>query len=353
MAEVNEKLDQETTAREFSVRRKTAMVSIIVILALAIIGTLAWFINTQKSEIQGNNIAVGADSSLEMSLDGVTYKNQLNLGTDTASLPLNNLADVNFIDMTGDGLTLRRPVLVEENAIASPDSSKSWREMVSSGSLVNGSTNGSEYISFDIYFRVKGSASQSSDNYRVYLTDASSVLPANAEGELSWTDDNANHTDSNPSDYGTFSRDAIIGAARVAASDDSGLKFVWIPRPDVYLNTSGEKGKWTVTENVAATSDQYGSTHSYFQSDKTETSLSADKTIVANTDLPGDGATDIGTSSSYKGAVTSLAYNSATGYFEGKATITVWAEGDDREARRATAGGQFNVLLKLAAFNIG
>ena len=344
----------EQIKNELNTRKKVAIASLVVILALAIIGTVAWFIATQRNDFTGQNISVKSETNLLMSLDGENYAFELNLNEDETADGDILISDATAIrDLTGDGITLRRPALSQTGDVATPDAAGNWIEKAdATNGLPGGADNGVEYISFRIWFKVDSMPTDAEDvtPFKVFLTNNSAVTPANESGVIIPADSSADGDTYNKSYYGTFSKDAIIGASRVAAYQDSTLKFVWIPRPDICLSSSiqtvnGSSTKvWTVTENNASSSEAYDSVHQYYDSTKTLQTLARESTIVGTSELPSS------ISPIAKATVAELTYDSTEQAYVGSAVITVWIEGTDREARRATAGGEFNVSLQFASY---
>lgn len=76
---------------------------------------------------------------------------------------------------------------------------------------------------------------------KIYITETSTLTPL--DSVLTW--DNETNKSSNPSTYGNFSKDCMIGATRFSVYDDTAEnkekvnKLKWITRPDLYLLQDG------------------------------------------------------------------------------------------------------------------
>ncbi len=221
-----------------------------------------------------------------------------------------------------------------------------------------------------------------------------------------------------------FSSDAIVGAmrvslqgAQVASITQSGsnytpsyasgvnntLRFVWLPRPDIFLKTDDESNNWRLQtglkpgDGTAFSKKSYA--HTFYEGNyvsgnvkKTMTkklyydtysglydyssdsdSLFADCTkshpnVFKVTKITSSD-TDVGTTGytpklnqsqsiaglSGDGSVNNITFNAdpdnsnraTTGYYVYKFTLNIWIEGEDAEARRSMNDGLFSLLLEF------
>ncbi len=110
------------------------------------------------------------------------------------------------------------------NKSAQPDEDVDWSQ----------ATPGVDYPCFDLYMRMQNPR-------KIYITETSTLTPL--DSVLTW--DNETNKSSNPSTYGNFSKDCMIGATRFSVYDDTAEnkekvnKLKWITRPDLYLLQDG------------------------------------------------------------------------------------------------------------------
>ena len=306
--------------------------SVLLILALIGVGVFAWYMNLSSNYINPQVLQVTSSQYLEVRqavAEGETeneFANALEL----------TFEDLVLVDITGEGTTLVRPKLLQSAeettgvTFASPDISTASEWVTPEANK--------DYIDVPLEFR-------SNKHLDVYLGAGSAVTPhcgldnalgANAE---------------NVSNYGSFSRDLMAGAARVAfvsAGASPETVMVWEPNRNYELYY--ESG-WQFNLNGSAETP-----HKYYyvasSNAKIESSLESvnipvvyDEDIALNT-----AAISYPTGSALNARVLTLAYNEATGFYEGKVTLRIWIEGCDREARRALAGGQIDVALYLNGY---
>ena len=343
---------------------------------------------------------VNADLNLEeLYADGDTHD---------AAHRVNLLYDYNPIDLTGNGVTLVRPAMNYGNWEINP-ASRNY-------SIAEENV---QFISFDLIFRThvqstticldagsfaKGACENYSGDGR--LVGAAS---GSSGSDLNYND-LTNDSVPTSNKYGRFSRDAIVGAVRVAfleyeansgksitpANIDSkdlvaeGIAhyaetpvLLWIPRPDLFLNNGAENlsdtdedkkvdpGSWTLDTNVTdtdkllVTTAQKTSTyrtyqHQYYNVFQVEQSVTPgivtyDDAVasVLNTSAPAN--TDKVTFGRKQEIVALDCYDDvndndtvdAADYFYGKVRVRIWLEGTDSESRRALAGGKFNVSFHI------
>lgn len=95
------------------------------------------------------------------------------------------------------------------NKSAQPDEDVDWSQ----------ATPGVDYLCFDLYMRMQNPR-------KIYITETSALTPL--DSVLTW--DNETNKNSNPSTYGNFSKDCMIGATRfsVNSADGTENKLKWI-----------------------------------------------------------------------------------------------------------------------------
>lgn len=281
------------------------------------------------------------------------------------------------------------------------------------------------YISFDFYVRSK---QKSIDVTSESFLAAGSELGIKDDGTVDKSGDTITSKksldDSNPyrkSTYGggtektPFSADALVGAIRVSLvgaqvesvngsaetyrkitdgsytsntnwNDSSTLRFLWLPRPDVHLNTDNDPNMWDLTTGITTSDPLAEETycHSFYEGNLVGGSVK--KTLTAKTYYDGDaytpsnitgkidpgyfyvsktGATSeipyplLGQSanitSGYENTnASSIQFNKGSGekaawaqdgYYVYKYTLNLWIEGEDAEARRSMNTGVFSLEL--------
>lgn len=318
--------------KNHKIKHKVLLKNLILIVVLAVTVfavSWAWFINSEKGKISGMQVSLYAGQNLEISLDQNEYKHSLDLKKDSTILD-----DLDLLDLTGDGKTFHRPYLEQSGNQAEVKPDKEW-----TAGVVN-----KEYISFDLYFR-------SDSPVDVYLGKESVVLPSVGMENLIWKQGETQVYAKNPSSYGPFSRDCIIGATRLSVLSEAGdagdVRFIWLPHPQIYLDARG--ADWKVLDNVI---DQSLNTyhHQYYNENKVfvpnldntnpnmVTALLADKNNKPEYDT------------------TKIAALSGTpdadGYYYSSVKINIWIEGCDAEARRALLDGIFEVDLDFVSYLI-
>lgn len=219
---------------------------------------------------------------------------------------------------------------------------------------------------------------------------------------------------------GSFSSDAIIGAMRVslvgapvdgvttsggvttetaygghtvgpnsdAWGDAAQLSFLWLPRPDIHLNTSDNSDNWTLTTGIASsgnladetychsfyvgntvdgTSVKKGLTHTIYYDTAAHTPSdttgmtnpeyfyvsNGTTTLSTNVSCPSlgrsakvaDNAPDTSAQIQFTQGTGNKADNDTTGYYVYKYTLNIWIEGEDAEARRSMNDGVFTLEI--------
>ena len=405
---------------------------IMVLLALLVLVfafTYSWYVERPKVTASGISAEALMSGDFEYAVGfsnsqtGGSYKhteftnesnNNLNLEELYASddpqhtKPINILYDYTPIDVTGNGVRLIRPAMNYGN----------WNINEASANYSDAEEN-VQYVSFDLIFRTQMSGA-------VVKLDSDSVAKATCEehsgdGNLvgapsgtSGVSTGSNHSynynaltnpdNQNSNKYGRFSRDAIVGAVRVAflnytndgtltandivtteqSSYESVPALLWVPRPDIFLN-NGATSNMTVENQLARDGMTDGWTLQTGLSDQTR--LLASKALYSTTYRTYDhqyynifeqaqGSRSVVTT--YEAAIPSVLDTSASGdkvtfghqmnvvdldlindtnndnapddgYYYGKVRVRIWLEGTDSESRRALAGGSFNISFHFTA----
>lgn len=316
---------------------------------LMIVGCVyAWFAFNTQNTLDSNNVTIVSSNTLELSLDNKTWKNSINLTTDTAWF-----SDVKFTDITGSGNgSFLRPTVNQYSDHATVDSSAKWTRPIAGADGVQG-----DYAEITLYMR-------SLEALDIYLGEGSSVQPS--AGSNTGVDNKliggANDTIINESPYSTstfsFSKDIGVGAVRVSAvqlevnGNASEHIFTWIPRPNIYFSmTTDESPVYdasTILIDAGETDYPDSYKHSYYAVSnnglsKTDWDDAAAATFAGVYKITGD----ITNKNSTK--LCTLRKNGESSYFENTVTFYIWLEGCDNEARRAFVGGKFNVKLNITA----
>lgn len=300
------------------------LIILIILAVVCFVGVWSWYTNKTTATAKGLSVSCQAPDGVEIAVvehgasapDDTAYSTSVYL--DEASF----LSKLVMSEVTSDGVNFLQPKLIQANGQAMPDPSKEWGDAVA----------GIDYICFDLYIRTKTPKA-------IYLSDESSVNPV-AE-TLTW--DSGEGLGNNPSASGNFSKDCLVGATRVSIlNKENEKKLLWIPRPDIYLLQEG--ANYQVLTGLKDNSfSTY--THTYWQNptDMTE----ADDVVTS--DVSDNGAVKLGENIE----ITSFdadkgdAVTDGEEYVYSKVVVNLWTEGEDKEARLALAGGQFELNLKL------
>lgn len=284
----------------------------------------------------------------------------------------NLLYDYTPIDVTGDGATLIRPSMSYGNS--------QINTTVNDYSVADPNV---QYLSFDLFFKSPTSG------ISIKLSDGSYAVGACEIDTGKITDvGNGALTDSskanaeygyNKSGYGDFSKDAIVGAIRVAfvpytyedtVNDIAGVNaanirsdtssflssqtaLLWMPRADVkvvpnIVGNDEQNTDWTL--NTAAENLTYTLNNSTFHNNK----HTYYKIFEGATDSANHTVTE------YADTVTSTVLAQGSREFTSigtqvkigddyytKVNVRVWVEGTDLESRRAFSGGRFAINFKF------
>lgn len=341
-----------------------AIVLLLSMIIMVFVATLAWFappdlpvhatgVSVKTSAGKTFDMAVGFQASAnDYKYTFSKYDKNLNLRDIITydNVHYDVLSDFSPIDITGDGVTLVRPSMANKNKDIDRNSN--------TFTLV---TENKEYISFDLYFRANEPCKVALDE-RAFAKGIVETEPG--DGSLITSTERK-------ADEGNFSKDCVVGAVRVSfvnynrfyeGEDKANLlneaEFVWLPRPDIHLNSTDNysTNPWTLSTGLTPDNtivDYYGAsdrfigspadtfTHHFYtyQYDESmqkyvgeDRNYDRSKTV---TDPVGKVICDVN-------------YNNG-GFYYGKTRVNIWIEGCDAEARRAISGGQFQVNFDFAA----
>lgn len=328
------------------------------LLVLIFAFTYSWF-TPPDVELTADGISVAADSSGDFQYAIGFYNNGTGgdykvteFTADSAALNLesleatdgetyNLLHDYSPIDVTGDGRTLIRPSMSYGN--------KQINTASNDYSLADPNV---QYITFDLYFRSESSG------VPIKLGDGSW---AKGECEINGTANSYVGTSAaNKSTYGNFSRDAIVGAVRIAMVPYSknvtsstftslssyqadtpqyladAASLLWLPKPELQLNEAASNTGWDLSTSANNKDHQY---YAIFESGHPHEVKTYANTVTTSDLLPANGGNR---------EFTRIENTVHIGnYFYTKVNCRIWIEGTDTEARRATSGGKFGVNFKF------
>ena len=289
---------------------KLSIILYIVILSVALIGTLAWFVFEKSATISTEEDSkIVAGEYLEICIDD---------GNDNwvTDIKFDNIVQHPDVSVTPEG-KVWYPISLDEN------------EQLFVGEQGKGVY--SDVTDVDGYFVKIDLKVRASKGLDVYLHNDSFV-----RGDMGKTDAKIEDSDK------TFSKDAIAGAARVAFLDESGVKLMWIPN-EKYNLIVDETGKVTdfvqdgtpeneykylkIVDGTVVEGDEYGVWN--------DDVLSYGDNVLASVDTTAAYAND---------AKPILSFGEAG---EKKITVYIWVEGSDREANTVLSGGELQYNLKL------
>lgn len=298
-------------------KKRIIFSSVCVILLLALIGgSMAWFyINEEVTVSYGNSIFCEAGDSLEISLVENGAPTKWSSSIDYSA------GEFTTVDISGNGRELYRPMEIDEK-----------QQPVNFIPAVSNleSVNSYDYVEMVLAFR-------SVSEMNVYLSEESFIAPA-AEAE-----------NAKPNIYGSFSRNYIAGAMRVAVIDyeTNELMMLWAPNSKYQLIDNGN-GTYDFKSGENGDSAPESS-YKYFAEDENgvfvENVISADDYASKKFVVDSTGATK-----GYSGnapVLVSLKPESDGVHAQRTVRIRIWFEGTDREAHQALAGGNVNIQLKF------
>ncbi len=344
-----------------------AIMLLLAFIVMIFAATLAWYSENLTATAEGLSVSTSADRAFNMAVGFNTsstgydyvmsaYSKEIKLEdvVTVDGVHYNVLDDFSPIDVTGDGATLVRPSMTSKNT----DIDRNVNTFTSV-------TPNKEYISFDLYF-------EADEECKVYLDNGSFVKGAiegsPRDGNLVQTADTG---DNRKAAEGNFSKDAIVGAIRVAFVNyseynedydpDKRLEapsLLWLPRPDIFLDCkkaddrlTDKEVPWDLQINVQPNEHwtEYKSasdkginprcdtyTHHYYSY-----KLDADNQKIGDMDYQGT------VTSPDKVYICDINTPKNDKYY-GKTQVNIWIEGCDAEARRTMSGGKFQINFDLA-----
>lgn len=297
-----------------------------VLIIIALTGVISWFTNKTEATADGINVTCEAPKGLKIAVvrhgdpapkvDDETKWSEGEITLTKEDYPF--LKKQSIIEITSDGTDFYKPKLTQENGKAKPDTSSVW-DVADKDS----------YLSIDVYMKT-------GDDHMVYLNSGTEISP----NSTTLTGENPG----NKSDDGNFSKDCIVGAVRLSTvSDDSKLKNLWIPAPQIHYdsvnkevtldNTSGDTFKhmyWKVTKDSDGKIGMpQGTTPVEYEG------------VITNTNK------DFKLGKNYDFAKLTKKQPSDK-YATGMTTVNIWVDGEDDEARFAMVGGKFKATIKLS-----
>ncbi|MBQ4647597.1 MAG: hypothetical protein IJB76_00360 [Clostridia bacterium] len=317
--------------KKFKTKQFKAVLRLVVLIFTIIsllIGTAwSWFADQKEATASGISMTMQTADFLAVSIDGGnTFHSSIDILNDSM------FENLDMRDLTsGDGKTLLIPAFTGEIGELKVDGSKTWSNAVENV----------DYISLPLTFRSSVAAD-------IYIAAGTKVVTnceiVKADGAIS-PEVLLGEDTHNPSSYGNFSKDAIVGALRMSAIDESNnVKFIWIPRPDVFLTVSNNLQSYALrvgADTIGTTSrTHYCYDSAYNPVSYAKTTLSSAGAFSADVNkAPADATTKLGTADTPDG----------NGYFTCNAHINIWFDGCDNEARRALSNGEYKLLLNFVA----
>ena len=292
---------------------KLSLILYIVILSVALVGTLAWFVFKQSATISTEeNSKIVAGEYLEISLDD---KNDETPDEWVTLLGVNNISQ--YPDVSYNPVTNKfwYPVSLDEGEqlFVGNDSVGVYNDVTNTA---------------DGYFMKIDLKVRASKGLDVYLHNNSFVSGIDMD-----------KTDANNS----FSKDAIAGAARVAFFDGSGaLKTVWVPNEHYQLEIDESTGTVTGFTDTGRAEDDYY----YLQFDESGKVVEGNEYGVWDGDLLSVGGNALASTENgkhYVNDATPILHFDEAG--EQNLTVYIWIEGSDREANTVLSGGSIEYAL--------
>lgn len=298
------------------------LIVMLVAVIVALTGVLAWFTSKTTAKASGVNVECKAPDGVYIAIvahgadppSADKYTSKLTLNKDNYEF----LEKLEMTEVTGDGINgnFSRPVLIQSGGKAEVDVNSDWSK----------ASENKDFLSFDLYIRSEAS-------HTICLSSSSSVTPESSL--LEWSDGEASEAN-NPSTYGNFSKDCIVGAVRFSVVQDKETRrLLWIPAPNIRLDDNAASVLTNRTQG-----DTY--VHNYYTPQRVKAKLEKSDIVAKTYDV--DSAYTLGKNVD----IVTLNEQKADGYFYNHVTCNMWIEGEDHEARLALVGGKYKVNLKLA-----
>lgn len=298
-------------------------------LSVFVVGAWSWFNDSSNADSDSINMTLSTIESLEVSVNNSEFSTHINLSDDT-----DILENLNMRDVTGFNSGFLIPKFKNDIGISDLDLLATWDNAVPN----------QHYISLTLVFRTE----KQSD---IYVASGTKVLTYCEKQGASLSGADA----VNKSDFGDFSRDAIVGALRMNAFDSAGAyKFLWIPRPDIYLQASADHQRYQLNTNLSLSEQHEKETLIHtcyntninkapYECDESKNVITSESAFTANAydDASGNPITKIATTSMRDGDY----------YVSQPVTFNIWLEGCDAEALRALSGGKYEIALNFIAKN--
>lgn len=258
------------------------------LLATVATATYAWFSINTTVTVGVSSLEAVAGDNIDISSDGSSWGS-------TVSLTLDELNST-VTDISGDGKTF----------------------------YTKAGNESTDYVEFTLQFRA-------SSYYAIYLNSSSSVLP--------------NATDlvnDNKSNYGSYTKDYIAGAVRVAFLYNDEVQLVWAPNSNYTLNPN---------TYALSTNDSSPKIYSYRNgSGNTDADVSTfnqeGKNFLATTSTAHEDEVRMYND---KNPVVTIIPETAGMLEEVEITVRIWLEGTDPECANPFLGGVFNTTLSFSA----
>lgn len=310
----------QVTKRKIGALIAKNLIVMLVAVIVALTGVLAWFTHKSSAKADGINVECKAPDGVYIAIvehggkapSPDDYKTTITLNKENYPF----LEKLEMTEVTGDGINgnFSRPALIQSNGKAQVDPNAEW-SMASENE---------DFLSFDLYIR-------SESEHTICLSSSSSITPVSSQ--LTWSDGEASEAN-NPSSYGNFSKDCIVGAVRfsVVLGADT-RQLLWIPAPNIRLSDTADSVITNRTENETYV-------HNYYKPNHEEGSLSGADIVAKRYDV--DSPYTLGNN------VDIVDLNKKDGgYYYNNVTCNMWIEGEDHEARLALVGGDYKVKLEL------
>ena len=304
---------------------KLSIILYIVILSVALVGTLAWFIYEKSATIKTEDesrIVVG--EYLEICFDD--HDDNPDNDEWLSEIGIANVAQFPDVSVTPAGKVWYPISLDEGDKLFVGDNSEGVY------SDVTGTPEG-YYVRLDLKIRA-------SKGLSVYLHSDSYVRGVNMEK----TDANVK-VDENTEV--SFSRDAIAGAARVGFFDEDGnAKFVWVPNEKYQLLTDESTGKVTGFAEIGTPELDY----LYLNVDENNNNRVEENSEYGKWDANkiSAGSNALASDENVNSAKPIVSFDDAG---EQKVSLYIWVEGSDREANTVLSGGSLEYLLKFVGID--